>query len=345
MENDIQNFKLWSENRKDVKDELYPDFGFRSWDDLSSDDKYKIWKYLEWHFFKKDESHKEFNYGDRRCNYEFLGEYYETDRKLSRIVGSVQILNLLYKAKSYARNFLEDKKFNSACKDFYLIFSTQNENVVLELLSLYLKKIIIERSESEPDRNENESDEEFKKRTLEWRWKEFDGFAEDLNEVFLQFGIKYYLSRVGFAPRQDKKIMEEIYEPVLICLSDKKWEKVEEILSDAFFDYRKNTPQGYSGCVTKTISALQAFLQTLINGKIGGADGINNLVKQAQEKGFIPKDKFSSEIFKNIDAILMKERGKSGDAHPKLEYANEKNARLVLNLAMIFLQHCIQNDN
>jgi hypothetical protein len=27
--------------------------------------------------------------------------------------------------------------------------------------------------------------------------------------------------------------------------------------------------------------------------------------------------------------------------HPRNEYANEKNARLVLNLAMLFFQHCI----
>ena len=32
----------------------------------------------------------------------------------------------------------------------------------------------------------------------------------------------------------------------------------------------------------------------------------------------------------------------SGIAHPKKEYANERNARTILNLSMIFFQHCIQ---
>ncbi len=124
-------FKLWSEIKKEAKGELSPDFGFRDWKDLSSDDKYLMWKYLKWHFFKKDELHQDFSYGNRRCNYEFFGDYDEKDNKLTRVVNSIQIINLKYKAKSYARNFLEDSKFNSACHDFYEIFSTQSVNVFL----------------------------------------------------------------------------------------------------------------------------------------------------------------------------------------------------------------------
>ena len=44
-------FKLWSELNPKVKKELKPDFGLRSWNSLSSDEKYKIWKYLD--LFKK----------------------------------------------------------------------------------------------------------------------------------------------------------------------------------------------------------------------------------------------------------------------------------------------------
>lgn len=335
-------FKLWSETKKEARDELSPDFGFRSWEELSNDDKYIIWKYVDRHFFKKDECRQTFSYGNRSCNYEFFGDYNETNNKLTRVIDSISYLNLRNKAKSYARNFLEDRKFNSACKDFYEIFSTQSENVVFELLSLYSRCIILERSEKEPNRNEKENDNKFKRRTFEWKWEIFDEFTEDLNEVFLQFGIKYYLTRSGFIPRQDNKIIEEIYKPTLDYLSDKKWKKVNEILSDAFSDYRKNIPQGYSNCVTHTVSALQAFLQILVNGEIGSSDGIKSFIKQAQEKKLIPTDKFSSEIFKNIESILMRERGKTGDAHPKKEYANEKNARTMLNLTMIFFQHCIQ---
>jgi hypothetical protein len=334
-------FKLWSETKKEAKEELSSDFGFRDWKDLSSDDKYLIWKYLEWHFFKKDELGQDFSYGNRRCNYEFFGDYDEKDNKLTRVVNSIQFLNLKYKAKSYARNFLEDNRFNSACHDFYEIFSTQSENVVLELLSLYSKLIILERNDREPRRNEDESDDEFEKRTFEWRWEVFDRFLEDLNEVFIQFGIKYYLTKDSFVPRQDTKIMKEIHEPVLSYLSDQKWKKVNETLSDAFSDYRKNTPQGYSGCITKTISAVEAYLQIIVDGKTGGKN-LSSLISEGQKNNLIPNDIFTQTIFKNTKAIFARERKSTGDAHPKDEYATEKNSRTILNLAMIFIQHCIQ---
>ncbi len=334
-------FKLWSEIKKEAKGELSPDFGFRDWADLSSDDKYLIWKYLEWHFFSKDELHQDFSYGDRRCNYKFFGDYDEKDNKLTRVVNSIQFLNLKYKAKSYARNFLEDNKYNSACHDFYQIFSTQSENVVLELLSLYSNLIIFERNNREPRLNENENDDEFKKRTFEWRWEVFDRFSEDLNEVFIQFGVKYYLTRGSFVPRQDSKIMEEIYKPVLDYLSDNKWKEVNNLLEDSFSEYRKNTPQGYSNSVTNTISTIQAFLQILNNGKTGKGN-ISHLIIEAQKKGLIGNDSFTKQIFDNVESIFAKERQETSTAHPKKEYATEKNARTMLNLAMIFFQHCIQ---
>lgn len=335
-------FKLWSEVKNEAKEELSPNFGFRSWGDLTSDDKYKIWKYLEWHFFLKDESYQDFSYGNRRCNYEFFGEYYEKEHKLTRVVKSISNLNLKYKAKSYARNFLEDSKFNSACHDFYEIFSTQSENVVLELLSLYSKFIILERNEDEPRRTDEENDDEFKKRTSKWRCEVFDGFRGDLNEVFLQFGIKFYLTRNSFMHRQDTKIMKEIYEPVLSYFLDSKWKEVNDILADSFAEYRKNTPQGYSNSVTNTISAIQAFLQILNNGKIGKGN-ISQLIIRAQKDGFISNNFFTKKIFDNLESIFAKERQEISIAHPKKEYASEKNARTMLNLAMIFFQHCIQN--
>ena len=198
-------FKLWSEIKAEAKKELASGLGFRSWDDLSSDEKYLVWKYLEWYFFEKDEYDRVFSYGDRNCNYKFSGDHNEASRKLTRIVNSADFLNSQYKAQSYARSFLEDRKFNSACKDFYRIFIIQTENVVLEILSLYSRFILTERKNGEPGRNEEESDDEFEKRSLGWKWEIFDEFAESLNEVFLQFGVKYYLTRDGFVPRQDKK--------------------------------------------------------------------------------------------------------------------------------------------
>ncbi len=39
-------FKLWSEQNNEAKKLLNPDLGLRSWDDISHEDKDKIWHFL-----------------------------------------------------------------------------------------------------------------------------------------------------------------------------------------------------------------------------------------------------------------------------------------------------------
>jgi len=62
----------------------------------------------------------------------------------------------------------------------------------------------------------------------------------------------------------------------------------------------------------------------------------------AQKKKLIPENSFTQKIFDNLESIFARQRQETSIAHPKKQYANEKNARLILNLAMVFLQHCIQ---
>lgn len=335
------NFKLWSELNPEAKKELKPDFGFRNWNSLGKDEKDKIWKYLEYYFFDKDIKTSYDNFRNKKNYYEFYGEYQEKEQKQNRVLYSIADLNARYKAKSYAKNFLEYNNLNSVCHDFYEIFIKQNEHVVMELLSLYCKVLISERADKRIYKEKNERENRYQERLQEWRWGDFDKFAKDLNEVFGDFGVNLHLTRQRFMPRQEQKIMEEIYEPVLGCLSHPKWEKVSKLLSDGFDEYRKNTPQGYSNCVTNTISAVQAFLQIIVNGKIGKGK-ISELVIKGQKKKLIPNDFFTTTIFKKIESIFARERQETGIAHPKKEYATEKNARTILNLAMIFFQHCIQ---
>ena len=334
-------FKLWSELNPKAKKKLKPDFGVRNWNSLSEDEKYKIWKYLEWYFFEAKEYPLPYVYVDKQCNYKFFGNDLEKYNKLTRVTSSVELLNLKYKAKSYARRFLEDNTFNSACHDFYDIFMKQDEDAVMELLSLYCGVLILERAGKTIHKKEGELKEEYNQRLESWRWEEFDKFRKKLNEVFTDFGINLYLTRQGFAPRQEEKIVKEIYEPVLNYLSHPKWKEVSEILSDAFDEYRKNTPQGYSNCVTNVISAIQAFLQIVVNGKTGKGE-ISKLISMAQKKKLIPDDPFTQKIFDNLESIFARQRQETGIAHPKKQYANEKNARLILNLAMVFIQHCVQ---
>ena len=321
-------FKLWSELNNETLNELKPNFGFRSWNILAKSDKSKIWKYLQSKYFfnpvPKRSLTDGFTYNDN-CNFEFDECYINRNAKEQLIASIISELNNSYKAKSFGANFLEDETYFNACVDYHSLFMEQSEAVVIEMLSLYGKFLI-----------GDESDEQGQQAT----WVHFDSFAKDINEVFSHFGLNLHLTRLGFMPRQDDKILIDVYEPVFNSLSHPKWKEVNQHLSDAFSEYRKNTPIGFSNCVTNTVTSIQAFLQIIVNGKTGSGD-ISKLIIQAEKQDLIPNDSFSKEIFKNIESILMRERQDTGIAHPKKKYATEKNARLVLNLAMVFFQHCI----
>ncbi len=307
-------FKFWSATQPEAIKELHPTLGHRSWNELSTQEKDNVWHYLKNYF---------------------------SDENL-RTFFAIYCLNENHKYRSYGKHFLHDQTKQNARMDFEHIFRNESQNVLLELFSCFCRAILVERSDKALYKSSDETDEEFRNRLNEYRHEDFDKFAERINDVFEHYGVNVLLARQGFIPRQDDKITKEIYIPVLQFLSAESWMPVNRDLRDAFKAYQEKTDQGYSNSITHAVAALQAFLQITVDGKSGSSEGIVSLVKKAQEMETIPTDKFSSEAFKNLDAVLMKERGKTGNAHPKQEYANEKNARLVLNLVMVFIQHCIQ---
>ncbi len=322
------SFKLWSKLNIEALADLKPNFGFRSWKVLSESDKRKIWKHLESKYFfdtikAYDREHPFRN--EDGYHYNFGGNSREQSFKQKIMVYIISDINDSFKARSFGANFLEKATYFNACSDFYSIFMKENEATVIELLSLYGKYLI------EAKANKIEEDE---------KWSSFDQFSKDINEVFSHFGLNLYLCRQGFTPKQDDKILIDIYIPVLNSFSHPKWKKVNQHLTDAFSEYRKNTENGYSNCVTNTVTGIQAYLQIVVNGDTGTGD-ISTLIKKAQKDNQIPSDPFSRNIFRNIESILMQERQDTGIAHPKKEYATEKSARMVLNISMVFFQHCI----
>lgn len=322
-------FKLWSETNPQAKKALKPDFGLRSWDNLSEEEKNRIWHYTDSYFFARE-------------TYVFSGNYLEEKCKRESVWSTIHYLNETYKARCYAETYLKNPDLNTACFDFLNIFMNGSEVLVMETLSIYANFLyLLSKDDINISQKQEEKEEDFEKRKIEAGFKYFDNFANRLNDVFLQFGIKYYLTREGFAPRQDEKIMKEIYEPVLSYLSDPIWEEVNHLLADAFNDYMKNTPQGYSSCVTNVVSVIQGFLQITVEGKTGKGE-ISKLIPEAQNKGLIPNDYFTTKVFENLESILVRERQETSTAHPKKQYANEKNSRMMLNLTMIFIQHCMQ---
>jgi hypothetical protein len=318
------SFQTWSELNPDAKNELVPNLGQVSWNDLSPDDKNVIWQHLfEQYFFNKTPTqNNDFlpGYDIDQSIHEFYGHPTEQRLKFGRIMYVIKKMNANFKKNNYAKNYLKSPGQYTACLDFYSIYSKESENVVLELFSLYAQAIINEK---------HDFDINF-----------FDLFAKDLNDVFSHFSQKYYLTKLGFIPRVEEKIITEIYTPVLQSLANPQWKEVNTYLAESFSEYRKNTPEGYGTCVTKAVTAVQAFLQILVYGKTGSGE-ISKLILEAQKKDLIPKDSFTSQIFKDIESALMRQRQDTGDPHPRKEFATAKNSMLVLNLAMVFFHHCI----
>lgn len=330
-------FKFWSETKSQILSQLKPDLGMRSWNELSNDEKYKIWKFLEYFFFNPEKRVQSY-YED--ASFEFSGDDWEKNIFKNRVVTSIHFMNENYKHKAFWSRYLKDSNLNNACLDFHDIFHNQDENIVLELLSIFAKILLNWSKEQNKylSKNADETDEEYTTRFLDYQYQHFDHFSWRLNEVFEDFGLNILLTRQWFIPRQWEKIVEEIYKPTLDFLSDNKYKEVNRELWDAFSDYHR---KDFSGCVTKTVTAIQAFLQISVKWEIWSGD-ISKLIPEAIKLNLIPDDIFTETVFKNLESIISRERKETGDPHPKKGYANEKNARLIMNIAMVFMQHFIQ---
>lgn len=278
---------------------------------------------------------------DKEARIAFTGQRWEIEEKQSYTEVSIELLNQRFKTKSYGRTYLENRNLTSACNDFYFIFTNESGNVVLELISLYFKALIIDFERKFPAKHDNITEDEYNKAKSERCVRKYERFSRILNEVFLQFKINTILSTVGFIPRQENYISTGIYKPVIELLANPQWESVNSHLRDAFSDFRLNTPQGFSNCITNTVTAIQAFLQILVHQETGKGD-ISELLSKSIKNKLIESDQFNKDALKNIISVLMSERKLHGTPHPKKEYANIYNAQLILNLAMVFLQHCIQ---
>lgn len=324
-------FKLWSETNKEAKDELRPDFGFRSWNELDADDKEKIWSYLweKWFFDTKKDDFDAF----------FSSEEYTDDqkkdksKKLNRISTVLDVLNRKYKAKVYARNFLDNRSIYTALKDFYSIYLVSTENVAFELLSIYAQKLIIEREDG-LQQKEDESGEEFEKRNNEYKWEEFDDFSEDLNDLFDHFGIYVLLTRQDLIPKQDKKIIEDIYQPVLKMLSHDEYKESDDMIKSAFRNFRSGD---FEKVIQNSINSMHAYLQIKISKKIGKGN-FKTLLREAEKEKIIPSGELITNLYANIESFLARERKDKTPVHPSKGKSTSDDALFVLNLTMVVLQ-------
>lgn len=309
-------FKSWSETSPAAKESLAPSFELRDWSSLSDDEKTKILKHLA-----------------------SLGWFVSSGDK-DKIVDSVDQLNYTYKVQVYGKalfnmggpesgNFgYTSETYKAAADDFFTIIRELDKDVVFELLSFYVERLI-EKHYLSDDPTDDDIDNAYKR---------FDRFSNAINEVFTQFGVNMSLTRQSFVPKQEQVVHELVVEPTLKILAAPKWKNVQSDFKDAITEYRKGTKKAYSTAITHIVSGVQAYLQLKVKGKIGKGE-ISQLIKDGMKSGVLPSDALSKKILEGIESELMEYRQKQGDAHPKAEYANEESARVILNLALVFIQH------
>ncbi|MFA6132180.1 MAG: hypothetical protein WC702_03955 [Patescibacteria group bacterium] len=296
-------FDKWSHSNSTAREVLRPNLGIRSWDEIDRNQKKNIWLcFINKGWFGVDK-------GIHQTIYQF-----NEDNKARSFCNNLQQHGGPHLRDEGGWQSIETCCPDAAQRDFDHIFHEETQDVFYELISYYIGVLREER---------------------------IIDFIDLFNDISNQFGLNVLLNKEGFILRQDEKITKEIFEPVLNCLGHKKWEPVSRDFRNATSAYLKNTEEGYSSSITLACAALQGFMQIIVNGEIGKGD-LGILIKEAQRKELIPNNSFTVKIFKDIESILMQERQTKGDPHPKKEYANEKTARLVLNLVMIFMQHCLQ---
>lgn len=308
----MKKFKLWSEVSVEVKSKLLDQLEMRDWDDLDTKERNQILKHLvNRGWFKEPE---DIVHAINKLNDTYLRKNYGSS-------------TFNHGGPHYSYGSLQKCCSEVAYEDLGNILRDGSSDVVLELLSIYASRLIDNRLlEDEPGKDE-----------IEEAYKRFDYFANAINRIFEHYSINKILTRVSFCPRQEELVKEQLIEPAIQILSDKKWLPVQQDLHDGLAELRKNTPQSYSNAVTSFVSALQAYLQLKVRGETGKGD-IDRLIKEGVGNKTLPDNELSKKLMSGIKSVVMEQRQKTSNAHPKKEYSNEQSARLVLNMVLLFIQ-------
>lgn len=226
---------------------------------------------------------------------------------------------------------------NEAFEDFKeIILKSPNEDIVLRMLSA-LAEAYIERWAY--DAAKKEQDETKRNKLVNEAFKNFDRLAGTLNYLFRQFAVNVQVTRNGFAPVQDAKIAEQIYTPVLGVLSDPRYTHVSDDLAKMFADYRAGK---FGEVITKAHSAVQRFLQIQAGseGKNGKGE-LKELFVTAKKNGLVSSTRFGEPLIKVLEGFFPSERATKSTAKPALSEATPGDAMLMMDLVMVFLQHCL----
>lgn len=324
----IPKFELFGKGDRSVEGQIQPALIFRKWSDLSDAEKSVAFQEVENTGWVEDYS-SEILETIVYLNHEFL----------RRCPG--QHLHAIKPSQDTSRGYSNNSaRMQAALLDFEHIFKKEKtDSLVFRMFSKYAS-CYINRAYYRMASESNTDDE--RQELIEKAFAKFDWLSNCFNHIFEQFAVNQMLTRSGFVPRQDKKITDEIYTPVLRALSDSKWNGVSTDLEKMFEDYQA---EDYPEVITKAHGAVQRFLQIMVGeeGKNGKGE-VGLLFKKAKDEGAVPVDRFTEPLINVIQGFIVSERATNSTAKPTLKETTASDALLMMNVVMIFLQHCLQKQ-
>lgn len=320
----IPEFSLYGEGTLAFDASIQPTLNLRSWSDVSNEDRTTALQQI-------------INSGWMTSQREVLGAIAYLNHTYLRLCPG----RYLHKSpKTDDRHSSSDfERRQAATKDFYRIFLEEAEPLVLRMLSKFAQLLI---DPYDLERAKKAIDSDDRKKFVKDAFEKFDRFANCLNHILEQFAVNQLITRNGFIPRQDETIERELSIPTLKALSDPKWRPVNEILSPMFEDFRESR---FPEAITKAHSAVHCFLQILVGEPGSNAKGeIGKLIKFGKSAGLIPTNRFTDPLLLNIQSFITSERAANSTAKPSLSQASSSDALLMMNMTLLFLQHCLHGS-
>lgn len=303
-------FKLWSENNQENKKKISPLLPYREWDSLTLTEKQTILSHLNHKGWMKE--HDE---DIRHCT-AYLTSAYKKQNPCPNTLRILASESISQYHQSYERIDFENRLQAAAFKDFMNIMETGQQDLVYEMLSFYAKR-----------------------QTKSYDDKRFERFCNCFNDIFGQFSINIMLTNSGLIPRQENAIIEDIYKPLFQFLSSPYWKPVNKEIEDGLRAFNKHK---FDHCIEHVSNAIQAFLQIRVYGKVGKGK-ISSLMPEARKRNLLPDNELTNQYVGIIADYIGKERASKSGAHPKIDEANESDAKLLLNIAIVVLQYWFQH--
>ncbi|MBI5466279.1 MAG: hypothetical protein HY974_03245 [Candidatus Kerfeldbacteria bacterium] len=321
----IPIFRLYGQGDPQIEEYIQPALGLRQWVDLGESEKETAFHELENGGWLEDYS-PEVLQTIEYLNYNFLRQCPGKN------------LHLIQPKDEYRSMGNQSERMRAALVDFRHIFlNEESDAMVFRMFTKFMESHI---DGYRYGLAEKEEDQAKRSEYIEQAFKKFDRLSNMLNHIFEQFAVNVVATRNGLVPRQDERISETIYLPTLEALSDPKWKTVSDNLSRMFDDYRK---ENYPEVITKAHSVVQRFLQILVGeeGKSGKGE-VGKLFNKTKQEGVVPIDRFTEPIVVAFQSFITSERATNSTAKPALKDATSSDALLMMNVVMVFLQHCLQ---